>query len=66
MSTLKWLIGAVLVGFIAGDLALEAWFPMPAPAVQGCCEGWKPCPGRKPLRINGRKHYWYCGPEEVR
>ena len=21
----------------------------------------KPCPGRKPVRENGRKHVWYCG-----
>lgn len=26
-------------------------------------ETWKPCPNRKPLRMNGHKYYWYCGPD---
>lgn len=26
-------------------------------------ETWKPCPGRKPVREDGHKYVWYCGPE---
>lgn len=53
---------AVLVGLIGGDLTLDLLFPMPAPAQQTCCEGWKPCPGRKKVRANGHTFTWYCGP----
>lgn len=24
---------------------------------------WRPCPGRKPFRVKGRKYYWFCGPD---
>lgn len=55
---------AVLVGFIGGDLLLDVMFPMPAAAVQTCCEGWKPCPGRKKIRQHGHTYTWYCGPSD--
>lgn len=57
------LIIAALCGIIVGDLLLDVMFPLPAAAVESCCDGWKPCPGRKPVRVNGHTYTWYCGPD---
>lgn len=59
----KWLIASVAAGIIGGEATLGLIFPEPQPVSEGCCEGWKPCPGRKPVREHGHKYVWYCGPD---
>lgn len=57
---------AALVGVIGGELLLDVVFPMPAAATEGFDrDTWKPCAGRKPVRSNGHKYVWYCGPKEA-
>ena len=63
LSIWRWVMLAVLSGIICGEMALQTYFPEEGAQAHGCCQGWKPCPGRKAFRVNGRKHYWYCGPD---
>jgi len=57
------LIAAVAVGIIGGQISLDYFFPEPLPArMEFDAATWKPCPGRKPVKLGKRKAIWYCGP----
>jgi hypothetical protein len=60
-----YLLFAALIGVAAGEAFLRAYFPEPV-AVDGCCEGWEPCPGRLPEMVAGRQYQWYCGPSRLK
>lgn len=63
---LWWLPWALFfVALVIGTKRCAEWAAADEPKItQGFDpETWKPCPGRKPLRMNGHKYVWYCGPD---
>jgi hypothetical protein len=66
LPRLWWLPWAMLfVAAVAGTKrCAEAYVGDEAVVTEGFDpETWKPCPGRKPVREDGHKYVWYCGPE---
>lgn len=62
-----WKIAAVTL-FVLTVFATKKcgeWLDAPLVAVEPDRTNWKPCPDRKPVKVNGRKQYWYCGPGET-
>jgi hypothetical protein len=60
------ILTAIALGVIVGQATLDYVFPEPPPVTEGYDpETWKPCPGRKPEKINKRKAVWYCGPSDA-
>lgn len=63
--------GMALTGLLSVPVLFDRLFPE-SPAVQGCCDGWKPCPGRRSWKVKVKaddgkyrfnEYTWYCGPE---
>lgn len=67
MKRSMWL--TIVVAFFAscvlGTKACCEWLDAPLVAVEPNRSNWKRCPDRKPVKVNGRNAYWYCGPGEA-
>lgn len=66
--TRRWKIALVALVFVALVVGAKACFELvdeggPLVVDNGCCAGWKPCPGRKPVGKGRSRAVWWCGPE---
>jgi len=64
----KWEIALVVLVFVALVVGVKGCLELideggPLVVDSGCCDGWKPCPGRKPVGKGRSRAVWWCGPD---
>lgn len=62
MTFLRLTVAAVAIGVIAGQATLDYVFPEGAANEGFDAATWRPCPGRKPVKMGRVRAVWYCGP----